>query len=77
MHSESLSSNGRRGCGTHCVDGYMQLREYFPTSCAMDVAVHLESRKMEQSRLRWSTLKKVKDCEWTAAGTEPRVPYVA
>jgi hypothetical protein len=33
------------------------VREYFPTSCTKDVDVRLESRKMEQTRLRWSTWK--------------------
>jgi len=47
------------------------------TSCAMDVAVRLESQKMEQMRTAVVHLEDVNNCEWMNAGTESRVPVVA
>jgi hypothetical protein len=47
----------------------------------MDVAVHLESQKMEQAQRQKTAVVHLEDmndtCEWTDAGTEPRVPDVA
>jgi len=43
----------------------------------MDVAVRLESQKMEQMRTAVVHLEDVNNCEWMNAGTESRVPVVA